>query len=130
MTNEPEPLYQRRPLVSVTATLVFIVVAAILFCALGQAFFKPAHANDVIAYPTNTAGWSVCSGGVCAWGEGALPSPNIRQVPQPESQADKDAAAERDRQWVKACDPKLVRDRYGVMHYQYVKAGCEFGSPE
>ena len=130
MTNEPEPLYQRRPLVSVTATLVFIVVVAILLCALGQAFFKPAHANDVIAYPTNPSGWSVCQGGVCAWGNGSLPNPNIREVPQSESQEDKDAVAERDRQWVKACDPKLIRDRYGVKRYTYSKPGCEFGSPE
>ena len=130
MTNEPEPLYQRRPFVSVTATLVFIVVVAILLCALGQAFFKPARANDVVAYPTNSAGWSVCQGGMCVWGDGAPPNPYVRAVPQPETQADKDAAAERDREWVKACDPKLVRDHYGVKRYQYAKLGCEFGSPE
>lgn len=120
----PTPLYQRRPLATVIVTLILIVATALVISVL----LKPARANDVIAYPTNSAGWSVCQGGVCAWGDGPLPNPYIRNVPQPESQDEKDAIAERDRAWVKACDPKPVRDRYGVMRYQYAVLGCEFGS--
>jgi hypothetical protein len=122
------PLYQRRPLVTVILTLALIVAAAIVLCAVFAP--KPVKANDVMTYLTgNGSGWSVCNGGVCVWGNGSLPSPNIRNIPQPELQEDKDAVAARDRDWAKACDPKPVRDRYGVMRYQYAKEGCEFGSP-
>ena len=127
-----EPLYQRRPLATVIATLFFIVVVAIVLSALGQAFFaKPAHASDTtFIAPPSASGWMIEQGGVRVWGEGPLPNPYIRSVPQPELQADKDTADARERAWVKACEPKLVRDHYGVQRYTYSKPGCEFGSPE
>ena len=120
------PLYQHRPLATVILTLLGILLAAIIL----SVFLKPdrpAHANDVIAYPTNPAGWSVCQGGVCEWGNGALPNPNIRAVPQPESQADKDAADAREREWVQRCNPTITFDHFGVRRYIYNHDGCEFG---
>lgn len=117
------PFYQRHPLAVVIGTLALIVVLALVFSAA----FKSARANDVIAYPTNNAGWSICQGPVCVWGDGLLPNPYVRTVPPP---ADPAAAAERERKWIADCKPTLARDHYGVMRYQYAKAGCEFGSPE
>ena len=84
--------------------------------------------NGVLAIPMTNNGYSVCQGGVCVWGEGDLPNPNIRHVPQPETEADKAAAAERDRKWVEDCHPKLIRDPLGVMRYEYMVPGCEYGS--
>lgn len=130
MTDTPTPFYQRRPLAVVVATLAFIVAVAVALAMLAHTFVRPAHANDVVAYPMNSAGWSLCTGGFCAWGEGSPPNPYVRTVPQPESQADKDAAVAREHKWVEDCKPALVRDRYGVQRYTYSKSGCEFGSPE
>jgi hypothetical protein len=53
-------------------------------------------------------------------------------VPQPQTDEEKAAAEKADREWVRECDPKLVRDHLalGVKRYVYSKPGCEFGSPE
>jgi len=40
---------------------------------------------------------------------------------------EKRAAAERERLWVKHCDPQIDFDRYGVARYHYAAPGCEFG---
>jgi len=107
----------------------FVLIA---LAALGIIAFVVATAGhaDVLAIPMNNNGWSVCQGGICQWGTGALPNPNIRHVPQPQTEEEKKAARGADEQWQHDCQPTLVRDHYGVKRYQYSKVGCEFGSPE
>ena len=118
----PVPSGERRRIFFVLCVLAALGVIAIIFATTGHA--------DVLALPMQSNGWSVCQGGVCQWGSGALPSPNIRHVPQPQTDEEKAAAEKADREWVRECDPKLVRDHLGVKRYQYAKTGCEFGSPE
>jgi hypothetical protein len=58
---------------------------------------------------------------------GTAGDPYIRTVPQPETEADKERAAARDRKWIDRCHPTIAQDRYGVPRYHYAAAGCEFG---
>jgi hypothetical protein len=53
--------------------------------------------------------------------------PHIRTVPEPQSDADKERAAERDRKWLERCQPVIAQDHYGVPRYEYAARGCEFG---
>ena len=116
---------ERRRLLIALCVFAFLggaaLVAAMLFA------IKPAHAG-VLALPGSNSGWSVCRNGVCQWGEGALPNPHIIHVPQPTSEAEREAQEKRARQWEIECDVKYVRDRYGVMRYTYNAPGCEYGS--
>jgi hypothetical protein len=54
-------------------------------------------------------------------------NPYIRLVPQPENEADKTRAAERDHRWLQRCRPIVAQDRYGVPRYHYAAPGCDFG---
>ncbi len=99
---------------------VLLSAIAIMLAAALVGYGNRAKANDAVANPQSNAGWNVCQNGVCTWGEGPLPNPNIRIVPPRNS----------DGGWDKQCDPKAVRDRYGVQRYVYSKPGCEFGTPE
>ena len=71
-------------------------------------------------------GWATFSC-VTVWGEPFNPTPYIRLVPQPEDDADRARAAERDRKWLGHCRPVIQQDAYGVARYQYAAQGCEFG---
>jgi len=105
------------------ALLPGIVVFAFLFYLVAS-FALPAHVDTTFIAPPTNSGWMIEQNGVRIWGEGAPPNPYVRHVPPPDDPA---AAAARERKWVAECDPKLVRDRYGVQRYTYA-AGCEFGS--
>jgi hypothetical protein len=63
----------------------------------------------------------------CAVRVGPAGDPYIRTVPQPETEADREQAAARDRKWIDRCHPTIAQDRYGVPRYHYTAAGCEFG---
>lgn len=56
--------------------------------------------------------------------------PNIRPVPQPDTQAARARAKARERRWVDRCQPVIKQDRYGVPRYHYAMPGCEFGVGE
>jgi hypothetical protein len=59
------------------------------------------------------------------WGSGG--NPYIREVaPVTDPQA-KAELAERDRRWEARCHPTLKADAFGVMRYQYVADGCQYG---
>ena len=58
---------------------------------------------------------------------GPAGDPYIRLVPQPENEAEKARATERDRRWMNRCRPVIAQDRYGVPRYHYAAPGCEFG---
>jgi hypothetical protein len=122
MTFPLAPGERRRTFLALCA-LAFIGVAALVAATL----VRPAHAG-VLALPGSSSGWSVCSYGVCQWGDGPLPNPHIIHVPQPTSPDDIAAQEARIKKWEIECGVKYVRDKYGVMHYTYNAAGCEFGS--
>lgn len=62
---------------------------------------------------------------VARWG---VPGdPYVRQVPPPDTQADKARAAERDQRWLSRCQPVIIKDQLGVPRYHYAATGCEFG---
>jgi hypothetical protein len=54
-------------------------------------------------------------------------NPYVRLVPQPENEADKARAAERDHKWLQRCRPVVAQDRYGVPRYHYAALGCDLG---
>ena len=63
----------------------------------------------------------------CVVRVGPAGDPYIRTVPQPDTEAEKERAAARDRKWIDRCRPVIAQDRYGVPRYHYAAAGCEFG---
>jgi hypothetical protein len=63
----------------------------------------------------------------CVFRIGPAGNPYIRTVPQPETEADKARAAERDHRWLERCRPIVAQDRYGVPRYHYFAPGCDFG---
>ena len=63
----------------------------------------------------------------CVLREGPAGDPYVRAVPQPENEAEKARATERDQKWLQRCRPIVAQDRYGVPRYHYAAAGCEFG---
>jgi hypothetical protein len=63
----------------------------------------------------------------CVARVGTAGDPYVRTVPQPETEADREQAAARDRKWIDRCHPTIAQDRYGVPRYHYTAAGCEFG---
>jgi len=72
-----------------------------------------------------------CVGGLgavnCVLRVGPAGDPYIRAVPQPDTEADKARAAERDHKWLARCRPIVAPDRYGVPRYHYAAPGCDFG---
>jgi hypothetical protein len=63
----------------------------------------------------------------CVLRVGPAGDPYIRTVPQPQNDADKTRATERDQKWLQRCRPIIAQDRFGVPRYHYAAAGCEFG---
>ena len=72
-----------------------------------------------------------CTGGrnslncVARYGEAG--DPYVRQIPPPETEADKARWSERDHKWIDRCRPAVVQDTLGVPRYHYAARGCEFG---
>ena len=106
---------RRAPARTIRIPMWFILAAIILVIAI-----VAAHADGMV-----TCGF-LPGNGTCIWRDG-VGDPYIRQVPQPQTDEEKAASAERERQWVARCHPTIVPDKYGVGRYQYVAAGCEFG---
>jgi hypothetical protein len=63
----------------------------------------------------------------CIGQSGPGGDPNVRTLPQPFSDDEREAARARDRKWVAQCQPIIDRDRYGVARYHYAMRGCEYG---
>jgi len=63
----------------------------------------------------------------CVLRVGPAGDPYVRTVPQPETDAEKARATERDQKWLQRCRPIVAQDRYGVPRYHYAAAGCAFG---
>jgi hypothetical protein len=91
-------------------------------------------AAAIVALPSayaDTLGVGGCVGAVgqfnCVVRVGPAGDPYVRTVPEPDSQAEKERSAERDRRWIDRCRPVVAQDRYGVPRYHYAAPGCEFG---
>jgi hypothetical protein len=78
---------------------------------------------------TLVVGGCVGGGGAanCVLRVGPAGDPYIRLVPAPETDAEKERSAERDRKWIDRCRPVIAQDHYGVPRYHYAAPGCEFG---
>lgn len=63
----------------------------------------------------------------CVARYGDAGDPYVRQVPQPDTEADKRRSNERDHKWIDRCRPAIVQDNLGVPRYHYAARGCEFG---
>jgi hypothetical protein len=63
----------------------------------------------------------------CVLRVGPAGDPYVRTVPQPETDAAKASATERDQKWLQRCRPIVAQDRYGVPRYHYAAAGCDLG---
>jgi hypothetical protein len=63
----------------------------------------------------------------CVLRVGPAGDPYVRTVPQPENDADRARATERDQKWLQRCKPIIAQDRYGVPRYHYAAAGCDLG---
>ncbi|HWS10259.1 MAG TPA: hypothetical protein VN362_20655 [Xanthobacteraceae bacterium] len=63
----------------------------------------------------------------CVLRIGPAGDPYVRTVPQPENDAERARATERDQKWLQRCRPIVAQDRYGVPRYHYAAAGCNFG---
>lgn len=64
----------------------------------------------------------------CAVRWGPIGDPYVRQVPEPASDAERGALADRERRWEQHCRPRIGLDRYGVPRYHYAAPGCEYGA--
>lgn len=74
-----------------------------------------AAANDVLIQQ--------CYAGTCTYTWGKAPemsgTAKILRVPEPATDEERAAFAERDREWQHICQPVLVLDRYGMTRYTY-----------
>ncbi len=61
---------------------------------------------------------------VAHWGSYSDPYVTVLH---PQTEAEKELSAERDRKWQARCRPEVFQDRYGVPRYEYAAPGCEFG---
>jgi hypothetical protein len=102
------------------ATRVFVLgtIGAVAFCVAMA--IHAAHAEGYIVSCDLSVGVTCFAG--------PMVNPYVRDVPQPTTDAAKEEQRRRDMLWVHECEPELVRDRYGVMRYQYNDPGCAFGS--
>jgi hypothetical protein len=95
-------------------------VAAVTVTAL---VFSSASADTLIV--------GGCVGGMgainCVVREGPAGDPYVRNVPAPLSDEERERSAQRDRKWIKRCNPVIAQDQFGVPRYHYAAAGCEFG---
>jgi len=63
----------------------------------------------------------------CVVRKGPVGDPYVRQVPPPDTEAEKDRTTRRDQKWMDRCRPVIVQDGYGVPRYHYSAKGCDFG---
>jgi hypothetical protein len=128
MTNDPEfEHYAYRPRVPPHAR-AHVWAWAIILVIIGLIGF----AAGMSVHSAKADGVATCSflpgEGACVWHDGIDGGlGKVIQVPQPESEADKAAAAERERQWVARCHPLTWPDKFGVARYHYGAPNCEFG---
>jgi hypothetical protein len=128
---------RRRPIASQRRRVRESVVLIFNRARLLSASWRAAYAGAALTLPLVTLAYADtlyvggCVGAPgtvsCVLRVGPAGDPYIRAVPQPENDADKRRATERDQQWLQRCRPIVAQDRYGVPRYHYAAAGCEYG---
>ena len=100
--------------------------AAGLFTLALAASLSPAYADWTIT-GSCVGGWRMRN---CVINKRDHPrDTNLRQVRSVNADISPESAA-RDRKWLNFCKPVLATDNYGVEHYHYAHAGCEYGRSE
>jgi hypothetical protein len=105
------------------AVLAFYAARIGAIAALSAMTFMPAQADKLIVGGC-TGSWGSFN---CVARIGVATDPYVRQVPQPETEAEKTRATARDHRWIDRCRPVITQDRLGVPRYHYSAPGCEFG---
>jgi hypothetical protein len=128
---------RRRPIASQRRRVRESVVLIFNRARLLPASWRAAYAGAALTLPLATlafadtlyVGGCVGAPGTvsCVLRVGPAGDPYVRTVPQPETDADKARATERDQKWLQRCRPIIAQDRYGVPRYHYAAAGCDLG---
>jgi hypothetical protein len=128
---------RRRPIASQRRRIRESVVLIFNRARLLPASWRAAFAGAALTLPLATLAYADtlyvggCVGAPgtvsCVLRVGPAGDPYVRTVPQPESDADKARATERDQKWLQRCRPIIAQDRYGVPRYHYAAAGCDLG---
>src|SRR6185312_3058602 len=106
---------------------ILLVLAALAFIVYLMGTARGNAQAQAVVSPQTASGYITCGGGSCVWGP--LGDPNVRHVPFPITDEGRAELDRRDRKWVADCDPRAIRDRFGVLRFHYAKEGCEYGSP-
>ena len=128
---------RRQPIASQRRRVRESVVLIFNRARLLSASWRAAYAGAALTLPLVTLAYAdTLYVGGCVGAPGAVScvlrvgpagDPYVRTVPQPENEADKARATERDQKWLQRCRPIVAQDRYGVPRYHYAAAGCAFG---
>jgi hypothetical protein len=128
---------RRQPIASQRRRIRESVVLIFNRARLLPASWRAAYAGAALTLPLATLAYADtlyvggCVGAPgtvsCVLRVGPAGDPYVRTVPQPESDADKARATERDQKWLQRCRPIIAQDRYGVPRYHYAAAGCDLG---
>jgi hypothetical protein len=128
---------RRQPIASQRRRVRESVVLIFSRARLLSASWRAAYAGAALTLPLVTLAYADtlyvggCVGAPgavsCVLRAGEAGDPYIRTVPQPETDAEKARATERDQKWLQRCRPIVAQDRYGVPRYHYAAAGCAFG---
>ena len=101
--------------------------ASVVIAAAADAWLEPARADYVITSGCVRSGGLRSCTTIFRRGTGGIPGV-VLWTPRTEKEAAE--ATERDRLWLARCRPTTEHDQYGVKHYRYAAAGCEFGRYE
>jgi len=128
---------RRQPIASQRRRIRESVVLIFNRARLLPASWRAAYAGAALTLPLATLAYADtlyvggCIGAPgtvsCVLRVGPAGDPYVRTVPQPETDADKARATERDQKWLQRCRPIIAQDRYGVPRYHYAAAGCDLG---
>jgi hypothetical protein len=128
---------RRQPIASQRRRIRESVVLIFNRARLLPASWRAAYAGAALTLPLATLAYADtlyvggCVGAPgtvsCVLRVGPAGDPYVRTVPQPETDADKARATERDQKWLQRCRPIIAQDRYGVPRYHYAAAGCDLG---
>jgi hypothetical protein len=128
---------RRQPIASQRRRIRESVVSIFSRARLLSASWRAAYAGAALTLPLVTLAYADtlyvggCIGAPgtvsCVLRVGPAGDPYVRTVPQPETDAGKASATERDQKWLQRCRPIIAQDRYGVPRYHYAAAGCDLG---
>jgi len=117
------------------AAILSAIISSLLAAARVAVLFAAALLTSMAAAQADGSVTTTCVGirgaGTCTtiWRRG-LGDSFEPALWTPRAERDAAASAEREKLWLARCRPVAEFDRYGVKHYRYAAAGCEFGRYE